>query len=266
LIAIEKCVRLSIRDAVSRSSRKPFAWGGLAGYAQLEAIAETLRRLPIEPETAVLRQWLPQVERALDKNRRCAQDVREAQDWLHRIADCLRYPGDASSADHALSSTQIRCEMEALLAQFQPDPHSAPAQAALQRAWQQLWSAWSGDLLSCYEVPGLPADNLGLEAFFNRARNHERRVSGRSSTRPLGVMGQYQVLFLAESEQDLLTQLRQVPREDYQAQRRRLAQGEATRQHLSRLHHKPGEAIQRLLDQHASRRAILAAAQSRGAP
>jgi hypothetical protein len=29
---------MAIRDVVNRSTRKPFSWGGLAGYQQLEAI------------------------------------------------------------------------------------------------------------------------------------------------------------------------------------------------------------------------------------
>ena len=39
---IETQIRQAIRDAVHRNSRKPFYWGGLAGYQQLEAIAEAL--------------------------------------------------------------------------------------------------------------------------------------------------------------------------------------------------------------------------------
>jgi hypothetical protein len=44
LIALEKELRRGIRDAVTRSSRKPFRWGGLTGYEQLEALAQELRR------------------------------------------------------------------------------------------------------------------------------------------------------------------------------------------------------------------------------
>ncbi len=263
LIAIEKHIRLSIRDAVNRSSRKPFHWGGLAGYQQLAAIAQTLHGLPVEDATAALRQCLPQIDRAVEQHQWLAQDVRSAHTWLRRIADCLQYPGESVTAHNPVcSSAQIRCEMDALLAQFHPDSKRAPAQAALQCAWQPLWNAWSEDLLTCYDLPGLPADNLRLESFFNQARNHERRISGRASTRPLGSLGQYQVLFLAESEHDLLAQIRQVPLEAYRAHRRQLAHCEATRQHIHRLHHKPAETIQHLLDQHAARRVALATAGS----
>ena len=51
-MTIEAQIRVAIRDAVNRKSRKPFYWGGLKGYAQLEAIAQALEDVPSdEPET-----------------------------------------------------------------------------------------------------------------------------------------------------------------------------------------------------------------------
>jgi hypothetical protein len=259
---IEKQVRLSIRDAVNRTSRKPFDWGGLNGYEQLDAIVQVLRRLPAESDTAYLRRLIPQVDRALEKNRLLAQDVRQAHTWLQRIAECLHYPFSSystTSSASALDSQQVRREMEVLLSQFSSDMKYKPAQAALYRACHHLWKAWAADLVTCYDVPGLPADNSILEAFFNHLRNHERRISGRKSTRSLRYLGQYQVLFVAESEQDLLTQLRLVSLVEYRTQQLRLQKLEASRQHFYRLHHKPTEAMQSLLDRHSTRRAALAA-------
>jgi hypothetical protein len=262
LVEVEKQVRMSIRDAVNRASRKPFHWGGLAGYKQLEAIGQALHTLPQEPETVYLRQLIPQVDHALEKNRTLAQDVEEAHIWLRRLADCLHYPfsaeSDPDARDAPLSSQQVRCDMEALLSEFQPDLWQEPAQAALYSSWHRKWRTWSPDLLNCYGIPGLPADNLRLESFFNKTRNHERRISGRKSTRPLRYLGEYQVLFIAESEQDLLEQIRQVPLEEYRAHRHRLEELEAPRQHLHRLHRKPLEAMHKLLDRHTARRTELA--------
>jgi len=45
LIGIETQVRQAIRDAINRISRKPFTWGGLYGYEQLEAIAQELAKI-----------------------------------------------------------------------------------------------------------------------------------------------------------------------------------------------------------------------------
>ncbi|WP_341530043.1 hypothetical protein WKK05_12495 [Nostoc sp. UHCC 0302] len=62
--------------------------------------------------------------------------------------------------------------------------------------------------------------------------------------------GQYQVLFLAQSEEQLLAQIQQVPLAEYKTQRLRLALAEASRQQKHRLHHDPVSAIQSLAHQH----------------
>lgn len=246
---------------MNRASRKPFHWGGLSGYRQLEAIAQGLHRLPQGPETAYLRQLVPQIDRTLEKNRTLVQDVEEAHSWLMRLADCLRYPpasaSGSESPDRSLSSQQVRCEMETLLPQFQPDLKRKPAQAALHGAWHRLWRTWGPHLLYCYDIPNLPPDILQLESYFGKLRNHQRRISGRKSTRPLRYLGQYQSLFMANSEEDLLQQIREVPREVYETHRCRLRKLEAPRQHQYRLHRNPVEAVQQLIKRHATRRAAL---------
>ena len=256
---IEKQVRMSIRDALNRSSRRPFRWGGLAGYRQLEAISEALHKIADEPDTAYLHQLTSQMDRALTQNRPLAQDVEEAQAWLIRLADCLYYPpSSASSQDASLTSQQVRRAVEKLLSGFQVGPYK-PAQAALYGAWRRLWKTWAPDLLHCYDVPGLPADNLKIESFFGRLRRHQRRISGCKSTSPLRFFGQYQALFTAESEQDLLAQIRKVSQREYQTHRRRLKKSESIRQHQQRLHRNPAQAMQQLLAQHSARCSALAA-------
>ena len=90
LVALEKQLRQAIRDAVNRPSRKPFAWGGLAGYRQLCAIANGIRQLvDVTPETRYLRRLLSQVERALENYRALANDLAAAHSWLRRVAAVL---------------------------------------------------------------------------------------------------------------------------------------------------------------------------------
>jgi hypothetical protein len=258
---IETQVRVAIRDAVNRKSRKPFYWGGLKGYEQLEAIAKAFAEVPSnEPETGYLRRLKMQVERAVEAYRVNVADLREAHTWLRNIADCLRYPPSDAPPEPALTSEQVTQEMEELLQSFQPDLKRRPAQAALHEVWHRTWQAYGADLLHCYDMPGLPADNLKLEALFGRLRRHQRRISGRKSTRELRDFGQYQVLFLAESEAELLEQIRQVSLEAYREHRRRLEEAEAPRRLLHRLHRDPLRTMRDLLKQHAVRRATLASA------
>lgn len=257
-MTIEAQVRLAIRDALNRGSRKPFYWGGLAGYQQLAAIGQALRYVPdTEPETKYLCQLRSQVERAVERNRTLAQDLAEAHRWLRRIAACLHYPPDSFTTTH-ITGAEVQRDMKLLLQQFRTNFKGRPAQAALHRAWHRLWATVGPDLLHCYDIPGLPPDNLKLESLFGRLRCHQRRISGHKSTQELRDLGHYQVLFIAANQADLLHQLRQVPVATYQAHRRRLAEAEAPRQFLHRLHRDPAKTMHTLIGQHAARRTALA--------
>lgn len=255
---IEARIRRAIRDGVNRPSRKPFHWGGLTGYQQLEAIAEALHSVSSTgAETAYLRQLARRVDRVLEKNRALAQDLQAAHAWLGHIADCLRYPPSAYDDWASLTSQEVAAELESVMQEFRPDFKRQPAQAALYHAWRRRWRAYGPELLHCYDIPGLPPDNLALEALFGRLRRHQRRISGNKSTQELRKFGQYQVLFAAESEAHLLKQLQRVPLAQYQAHRHRLKAAEASGQFMHRLHHDPGSTIQCLMQRHADRRTEL---------
>jgi len=268
---VEVQIRLAIRDAVNRASRKPFYWGGLVGYRQLEAIAQALHTTPgAQAETAYLHQLTSQVDRALERNRVLAQDVAAAHVQLHCIADCLRYPprlaAKRDQPSFPATSQQVRDAMERLLQEFKPDVQRQPAQATLAQAWQRVWATCGPDLLHCYDIPGLPPDNLQLEAFFGQLRRAQRRISGRKSTAELRDFGQYRTLFTADNEAELLQQIRQVSLEDYEIQRCRLQEAEAPRKLLYRLHRDPLKTMQALVNQHTTRRTELASNPVANAP
>jgi len=258
-------VRAAVRDALHRSTRKPLHWGGLAGYQQLVAIEEVLRQVPQEPQTTSLGYLAARVTRTVEVCHACAEDVATAHAWLRRIATTLGYASAVTTAATAQpplparSSTQVRAEMEALLAAFPTRARYSRAQGAFLSAWQRLWRTWGPELLPCYDIPALPPDNLHLEGLFGALRRHQRRITGVASTHPLRDLGEFQVLFAADSETELLAQLRTVPDEQYKAHRRRLAAGEAGRQHRWRLHRDPAHTVAALLQQHTARRRVLAA-------
>jgi len=236
-----------MRDALYRTSRKPFKWGGLQGYQQLQIIAERLQDLrTADPDHLYWRQLSLQVKRTLDKNRTLATQLAEAHQWLLRIAACLRYP-PSNKQDQVVSGLQVAREMEQLLQEFQPDPKRQSPQRILRNRLQHLWSSYGEQLLPCYDIPGLPPDNLQLEAFFNRLRRHQRRLSGRKTTRELNRLGHYQALFTAESEAELLKHLRQVPLNAYLDHRRKVNQAEEYPQFLYGLHRDPENVLNKLV-------------------
>jgi len=148
LMEIETQVRVAVRDALNRKSCKPFYWGGLKGYEQLDAIAKALEEVPCdEPETDYLWRLKRRVDRVVETYRVNVEDLRQAHTWLRRIADCLRYPPSDFAPEPALSSGQVKQEMEELLQSFQPDLKRKPAPAALYGAWHRTWEDYGPDLL-----------------------------------------------------------------------------------------------------------------------
>ena len=253
MIALEKQVRQAIREAVNHNSRKPFHWGGLSGYQQLEAIAQALESLPeAVDETGYFKRLLSQVNRALVKNRKDARNLAEAHQWLCQIAGCLHYPPKDPCTTN-FNSTQVTNDMEALLQSFTPNPKAQFPQSRLRSALKKRWRLHQQELLACYDVAGLPQDNLQMESLFEQLRRRQRRISGRKSTRELRNFAQAQVLFHAENEAVLLEHIRRVRFADYRTCLAKLAQAEQPRQFMQRLHHHPELAITRLVEQYLAR-------------
>jgi hypothetical protein len=112
---------------------------------------------------------------------------------------------------------------------------------------KRRWELFGQELLYCYDIPGLPQDNLHLESLFGRLRRHQRRISGQRSTRELMDFGQAQVLFTAKTLQDLLNQIQRVPHKTYLVYRNRLADAEVPRQFFYRLHRDPFATVSTLM-------------------
>src|SRR3990172_7290436 len=124
LMKIETQVRAAIRDTVNRASRKPFYWGGLKGYQQLEAIADVLH--PMEGtslENEFFQRLILQVDRTLAHNQALAAELEQAHTWLRKVATCLRYPPTSYSEAEwqMINSQQVADDMENLLEQLRPE-------------------------------------------------------------------------------------------------------------------------------------------------
>lgn len=254
LIWIETQVRQAIRDAVNRSSRKPFAWGGLSGYEQLEAMKKGLDQIrEINYESDYLLCLRSRVERVLAKNKTVAEDLKRAHEILLQVAQCLRYPPSAQEFQFEgwISSQLVAQEMTKLIEETRPSGKVQRAQIRLLGVLKRRWELFGQELLYCYDIPGLPQDNLYLESLFGRLRRHQRRISGQKSTRALVDFGQAQVLFTAKTLQDLLNQIQLVPHKTYLVHRNLLADAELPRQFFHRLHRDPFTTVSNLIHYHS---------------
>jgi hypothetical protein len=251
LLEIEGRFRMAIRDAVNRTTRKPFYWGGLKGYRQLESVAQALHRMPVA-EHAYFGRLIRQVDRTLENNRQSAETIGRAYTWLLRIAACLRYPPSSYLDAPKPTSQQVKQEMQELLQELETQARDQAILRSLYNGLRKRWDMFGDDLLYCFDIPGLPQDNLMIESLFGRLRSHQRRISGRKSTQPLRDFGHYQILFLAESEEQLLEQIRDVTVEDYREQRSRQVQAEAPRKFLYRLHRDPTKTMCNLAEKYTA--------------
>ena len=199
-----------------------------------------------------MRRLSKQVDRAIAKGRIQANDLKESHEWLEKIAACLRYP-PSHYPEQQITGEQVAQELELLQQQFQPEKKYQRPQMALCGKLHRLWNSYGEQLLPCYDIPGLPPDNLQIESLFNHLRRHQRRVSGRKSTRELREFGHCQVLFMADSQSELLDQIRQVPLSEYQEQRKHLEAGEGTRKFFHRLHRDSARTMQLLVDNYVTR-------------
>ena len=250
---IEMDVRNAIRDAVNRASRKPFYWGGLKGYQQLEAIADILHQMKGMPtENRFFQRLVMQVDRVLAQNQALAAELEEAHTWLRKVAACLHYPKTSYSEAkwQIINSQQVADAMEELLEQLRQESQNKSILSKFHHALSKRWKVYGSELLHCYDIPSLPQHNLQLEGFFNRLRCHQRRISGRRSTKELRDFGQFQALFMSDSQNDLLQLIRTVPLEEYTKSRQRLIESEAPRHFIHQFHREPRKTITRLLNRY----------------
>ena len=154
-LELEGQLRTAIRDAVNRTTRKPFYGGGLKGYQQLASIARNLHALPL-PKTAYWVRLLRQVDRTLENNRPLAEMLATTYTWFLRIAVCLRYPPSTYPEAPRPTRLQVKQEMEDLLRSFAAEACGQAIPWALYSGLRKRWELFADDLLHCFDIPGCP--------------------------------------------------------------------------------------------------------------
>ncbi len=114
--------------------------------------------------------------------------IRIAYSWVHQAARLLEN-------EDALTGSEVRQRMEALLAEIRDGQATV---GTLQPAVAHFLKVSASDrpaLFHCYDDPGLPRTNNGLEQLFGSARYHQRRANGRiRATAATVVRGSVRVL------------------------------------------------------------------------
>ena len=249
--------RHAIRDALHRSSRKPFQCGGLQGYDQLLGISQYLSQRCMQ---GGLDPYLDQldhcVQRAVSATASQAEGVRQARAFLteveHYLAEAPR-PSLEGEAQKTCSSIQgsksVQQELEKMFADRVQQPHVCPLMRRVDRKWRSMSKTWLPGILHCYDIPGLPRSNLELESIFGTLRRDQRRTSGRQETTPLRVFGPGEMVLLSLEDEEILPLLQSVSTDEYWSQRRRQEEREEPRRWLIRLHRDPARALAQVDEQ-----------------
>lgn len=249
---LELQFRKAFQDALHRPSRKPLTFGGLAGYEQLQSLVCALQFQLPRNGSSYLHTLLQRGQQALAETAELAADVRQARDHLRQIAHLLAVPVETEAVNpqtghpqappvegQASRGEQVKRQLKAELDTFDQQPHLGPVTRAFLGATRRLLSKWEADLFHCYDIPGLPPNNMDLEAMYNRLRRDQRRISGRKSTAELRRTAHCQVQLRAPTFTALWEQLRSVPLSAYHAARQRLDAAEERQRWRYRLHRWP---------------------------
>ena len=178
--------RRAIRDALNRSSRKPFQCGGLQGYDQLVGISHYLSQRCIQDQPdPYLDQLHGFVQSAVRATASQAEGVRQARAFLVEVERYLAgVPRPSLEADAQKTrlpipgSQAIQQELEKMFFDLTQQPNVCRLTLQLARTWRSMSKTWLPDILHCYAIPGLPRSNLDLESAFGTLRHSQRRISG----------------------------------------------------------------------------------------
>lgn len=243
--------RRAIRDALHRSSRKPFQFGGLRGYDQLVAIEQHLQQQHLrsgpDPYLLLLHD---RVQRAVTMAAAQAEQVRQMHTFLtqveHYLAEVPRPNVGTDKGETVVpapGSQAVQKKLEKMVSDLAQKSKTSRLAWQMTRKWRYLSKAWLPDILHCYDIPGLPRSNLDLESTFGTLRRGQRRTSGRKETALVRIFGPGEIVLLSLEDKDILPLLQSVPADVYWAQRRRQEEREEPRRWLRRLHRNPLRAL-----------------------
>ena len=248
--------RRATRDALNRSSRKPFQCGGLQGYIQLLGIERHLQQRIRSGHDPYLTLLHERVQEALASTATQAELVCQTHAFLLRVerylttAPCSSNESDLPEAGVSTQGSEtVRQGLKEMFSDWMQQSKDSPLAWRLNCRWQSMSKTWLPGILHCYDIPGLPRSNLELESSFGTLRRAQHRTSWRKETSLLRVFGPGEVVLLSLQDAEILPLLQSVSVDEYWSQRRRQEEREEPRRWLTRLHRDPVQALAQVDEQ-----------------
>jgi hypothetical protein len=157
-----------VRYLLTLKARPPFRLAGIEMVEQLQQVVQCLHQLlryQPEPRLQKLRTGLQQ---ALKTVRADYRDLRQAADWLHRIAETLDPTGQP-----ARTGQQVQTEWQAVLKTIQSESETQPRLKGYAETIGTVSASYAPGLFHTYDVADLPRTNNARESEF---RDLQRRL------------------------------------------------------------------------------------------
>jgi hypothetical protein len=161
------------RSLRTLKGRPPFRLAGIETAERLQNVAALSLDLLATRYEARLAQWSQGLPVALAPFAQRSQEVRQGAAWLRDLADIVEPP-----TVHSLSAAHVAGQLRGSLATVLRLPTGTPTvyELGLHLA-KGSRSYWPG-LFHCYDMPGVPRTNNGLESRFRDTRRRLLRTTG----------------------------------------------------------------------------------------
>ena len=215
-----------LRNALSRSGRKPFRLAGLRLYSDLldlqTSLENSLVHLPDEPRLTC---FAEAIRDALVLFEEEYITIAEGYNWVLDISDILdkRLPEPGVELPDKPLSATVQAELEAYLTHLEKRSDLNPTLLAFRRHLRRLTERYAPGLFHCYDIPGLPRTNNDTESLFGRVRRQTKRTSGAYHAKQrLREQGAWLLFDLTGNEDKQLQRLKRVPLAEWRDERQRL--------------------------------------------
>jgi hypothetical protein len=219
--AILQDISRRIRYLLTLKGRPPFCMAGIEMFERLTEVKDLLERLSTQHEHPQLSQLRDGLLAALQIVQTRYTLLRQAADWLARIADLLDPTGKPPR-----SAAQVQKALFDYLEQLKIINKNKPGLQPFFRTIQKTTLSYAPGLFHCYDLPDLPRTNNARESDFRDLNRRLLRTTGQKglTRRILQRSGAWELLHRPASLKDTILAFNHIEQQDFLDERQRVHQ------------------------------------------
>jgi len=222
--AIVRDLLRRVRYLLTLKGRPPFRLAGVEMFERLSEVKrclDTLMGHRTEERLVALRQALHQALLSVQSD---YTQLRQAADWLERIAEILDPESKPQESKPQRSGEQVKQELFTYLEDIQQQSQDSTRLARFHHKIRQTTLNYASGLFHCYDIPGLPRTNNDRESEFRDLNRRLLSTTGQKGLvkRILHREGAWEAIPHLDSLRDTIRALSQVDAEAFCQERQRL--------------------------------------------